>query len=323
MASNNHQFLEASEHWLELFDEKFSAAMTPIHLRPLQASIQLVSVGIESVANGTLEDFWTQEWFAVIVHEIRQWYGERYGQALCDPPTEFIGGIVCFRGAALRLDIPSTLSRVEIPGETAWILLPNELLPEEDVAALFRQPPNLDGLEAELRDSFLTDVKNVVRWSRSIQLNLSTASELGPSGSAMAAGIWRHFEKAVSDIQTLKAENVSVACWELHLAVEKSFKVFLLEHGVELFKHELELLHPRAEKLGLVVSEELLGELPSAKEAIENRYGKMSVDLHRCMRIYMSALQLAFEISEQLQREITLHNAAFLIKRPHWVKPGT
>ena len=52
-----------------------------------------------------------------------------------------------------------------------------------------------------------------------------SASELSADSRGMADSIWTHVETAISNILSQKPANIPLACWELHFAVEKAFKV--------------------------------------------------------------------------------------------------
>lgn len=319
MQVKNREFIDATQHWLELFDEHMSYDNTPIHERPLKSAMWLVRDGIAAVTNGSKENYLEEEWFCVVVNAIKRWYADRYGSTSCQVPRDKLSGIVIFHRTPTRIAMPVTTSRVEVEGETAWLTFPDKLQDDEDILGLFQSAPNLNSLQPDERELFLSNIKDVVHWSRSIQLNLQSASGLCDDATAMAASVWLHFEKAISDIMTLKPASASVGCWELHLCIEKAFKIFIYQNNTKKTGHCLDSLYDEAKKFGLVLTPSLLPALPHCKKAIQYRYGEEWISIDQTIDIYRTALQAVFEITQELKKEITINNASILLKKPRWV----
>lgn len=135
----------------------------------------------------------------------------------------------------------------------------------------------------------------------------------------MVPGVIRHFEKGATDILSLSTANAAVAIWELHLAVEKSFKIFLYQHNANIKTHDLTVLSERAAKYGLTVTRAVLDKLPPWKTSANLRYVEEEVYIDYAVEIYDAALQLVDEIAAKLRRKIVINNAGFLIRKPKWV----
>lgn len=315
----NRDFINAFQHWLELFDERMSFDNTPIHERPLKSARWLVQEGIATITNGSKENFLDEEWFCVVVAAINEWYADRYGSTSCHVRKDKLSGIVLFRRMPTKIEMPVTTARVEVEGETAWITFPDKLQDDEDVLALFQSAPNLNSLQPDERELLLGNIRDVVHWSRSVNLNLQSASGPCVEATAMAASVWPHFEKAISDILTLKSASATVGCWELHLCVEKAFKIFIYQNNTKKTGHCLDSLFEEAKKFGLVLTPTLLSSMPHWKTAIQYRYGEKTISINQTIDIYRVALQVVFEITQKLKKEITINNASILLKKPRWV----
>ena len=318
----NREFIDATQHWLELFDKRMSLDNTPMHERPLKSAMMLVREGIASVSNGSKENYLEEEWFCICVNAIKEWYDDRYGSTSCQIPKDKLSGIVIFHGTPIRIEMPVTTTRIEVEGETSWISFPDKLQDDENILELFQSAPNLNSLQPDERELLLDSIKEIVHWSRSIQLNLQSASDLCDDATAMVASVWLHFEKAISDIMTLKPTSATVGCWELHLCVEKAFKIFIYKNNTKKTGHCLNSLYEEAKKFGLILTPSLLSSLPHWKTAIQYRYGEKIISIDQTIDIYRVVLQVVFEISQELKKKITINNASILLKKPRWVGYG-
>ena len=199
---------------------------------------------------------------------------------------------------------------------------PDHLQEEEDYRSLFATDLRFDHVPEEILDALIKEVEEIVALSRRTRISIMTASVTnGGALSNMASSIWTHIEKAISDIISGVSANVSLSCWELHLAVEKSLKVYIGQFGEEKgWGHDLIALAGHAKKLGLEIDETLLGNLHGEKNVIKIRYGEIHVAQKEAIESYYSALKLVCAIASQLKREISIFNASILIKKAPWAR---
>lgn len=312
--------VKAAGHWLELFDSSFAQNNLPLHARPLQSAVWLVKDGIEELPFGdSKEDFFDKEWFAALVIAVREWYQERYGAMAFEPVRDVLSGLVLLHGTPVKIAARVTVARVEAEGETSWCIFPDAIHESESLKSFFPTHPNLDTLPTDDRAELEVRVATIVRSARSINLALQAGSDLSDEAEQMAAGIWGHIEKAVADILTLKPAVAAVGCWELHLAVEKAFKVFLRQNGGSMTGHNLNKLSTASAKFGLEVTQSVLAKLPDEHRAINLRYGETDIEISEAVENYAAALQLVYEITGKLRRTYSFNNAGFLLKKPRWV----
>jgi HEPN domain-containing protein len=306
---------------LPWIDDYLEESDVPVHERSLRAAITFVDVCLIEISNSTKEDFIHSNKFDEIVNVITDWYYDKYGQ-LMKPTKETISGIVRYYKQPVLLKIPKTTTKVEKEGETAWFTFSDHLQKEEDYESLFATDLRLDNLPEEILDALIKEVEEVVALSRRTRISIMTASVTnGGALSNMAASIWTHIEKAISDIISGVPANVSLACWELHLAVEKSLKVYIGQFGKEKgWGHDLIALAGYAKKLGLVLDETLLDNLHGEKDAIRVRYGEIQVAQKEAIESYFHVLKLVCAIASQLKREISMYNASFLLKMAPWAR---
>jgi len=320
MKINLCDLVEAGGHWLELFDESFTQDNVPLHARPLKSALWFVKDGIEKLPYGeSKEDFVDKEWFAALVIVIREWYQDRYGAMNFKAVNDVLCGLVLLYGVPSKVEVRTTVATVEIEGETSWCTFPDSIHESENLSSFFPAHPNLNKLSMDKRYELEEQVASIVRSVRSINLALQAAADLSEEATQMALGIWGHIEKAVADILTLKPAVAGVGCWELHLAVEKAFKVYLMQNGISMHGHNLNKLSIESAKFGLEVTQSVLDMLPDEHRAIKLRYGEADMEISEAVKNYNAVLQLVYEITGKLKKTYSVNNASFLLKKPRWV----
>ncbi|MFH1872654.1 MAG: hypothetical protein ABIK82_12575 [Pseudomonadota bacterium] len=324
LAIKLEDLVNAAGHWLELFDSSFAQDNVPLHARPVKSAMWLVRDGVQEMPFGDSGmDFLDKEWFAALVIAIREWYRDRYGAAAFEPVRDVLSGLVLLYGTPVKIEARVTVAEVEVEGETSWLIFPDAIHKSESLQSFFPTRPNLNTLPTEDRGELEVRVATIVRSARSINLALQAAAGTVDEVAQMAAGVWGHVEKAVVDILTLTPAVAAVGCWELHLAVEKAFKIFLMQMGSRMMGHDLNTLSKASTKHGLVVTETVLAKLPDWHRAINLRYGEVAIEIAEAIENYNAALQLVYEITDKLQRAYRFNNAGFLLKKPPWVGRGT
>jgi hypothetical protein len=307
-------------HWLELFDSAFAMDDVPLDARPLKSAMWLVKDAFSEFPPGASKtDYFDKEWFAAVVVAIKKWYEDRYGAEAFVPNRNPLSGLVSLHGTPVRLSIPETISEVETEGETAWLIFPDAIHKSETPLSFFQSKPNLNALLPEERVKVENRISQAVKSSRSTKLMLDFASDLPDEAKQMAVGLWGHVEKGVKDILSLKPAVAAVGCWELHLAVEKAFKVLAQQNGKKITGHDLEALSDKVKPFGCTVTPQLLQELPQWKKSIEYRYGEKEIAVNDAIKIYEAALSLVDEITSKLRRDLVINNAGLLLKKPRWV----
>lgn len=314
--------VEASSHWLELFDKAFAQEGLPFRQRPLKAAMWLVKYGILEISGGSKEQYWSQPWFTIIVINITMWFKERYGEQAFESEQDYLGGVILLRGTPVRLDIRRIVNKVEVEGETAWMIYPDAIHESESMLTFFSSKPKLDSLSATDLTKLEANVATIVSRTRRINLALQCANNLTSEGKRLRDGVWVHVEQAVNNIAGLNSAIAAIGAWELHLAVEKTFKVFLLQHGSPDLKslgHDMEKLNIAAQADGLRVEPAALNKLPHWRKASSSRYSQAEMRLCDLVAIYDVALQLMAEITDKVTRAAVLNNAGFLLRKPDWV----
>jgi HEPN domain-containing protein len=316
-------FKTAIYEYLPYIDEILEEWRVPVRKRALSASIIFVEDCVIKVSTGSKEEFINSEYFSIIVNYVIDWYIEKYGQLAENEPRETLSGIVRYHNQPVRLNIPPTTTRIEKEGETLWLTFPDHLQKEESYEGLFDLNIKVESLSENELGTLIKEVEEVVALSRRTFISLMTVSGMSKNSKNMASSIWAHIEKAISDIISQKQENISVACWELHLAVEKAFKVYIYQFpGEKCWGHNLNELCEQSNRLGLSLDKKLLAELPSpnGKDVIKMRYSEIKVDSRKAVEYYLNSLKIICFIAEKLKRDIRIYNASILIKKAGWAR---
>jgi len=152
-------------------------------------------------------------------------------------------------------------------------------------------------------------------------VNIMSAEYVNTSLQMFGGSISAHLEKAVQDILSGKKEQLTIAFWELHLAIEKAIKLFLKQNNMECPKTH-NLIRLREISSTKIDTDELslsFSICPTEKEAIKYRYGEIqNIYADDAYMLYKEALKIVAFYTKALYRKITMDNARFLLKSPPW-----
>lgn len=300
-------------------DEVFTTQNIPIHDRYMRAAIFFVENYIELDTFESSSEIIKHEAFSKdIVPVFMQWFHEKYGELVRPPHQKTATGIITSYAQPLKVDIPLTTSEATDKG-TAWLRFPDKLGDSENMESFFDKKVPLNILNEEQYSKLSDEVSELVSTIRTININLMTVDGLDADTSNMMGGIWSHFEKAVDDIISFRPERISVGCWELHLAMEKTFKVLIKQKtSKKAFGHNLIKLYKEIESFCPEIDRSLLASLPTDKDAIQLRYAEQSRDFQDVLVFYKKALKIVYSLTNKLERKYKLNNAGFEFKQAPW-----
>ncbi len=312
------QFDDFLQEHLAFFDDLLSSTNVPLHQRPLRAALLFVQYCVIRVkGEDDKEHALGKRWFKPIYEAVGKWYADRYGAAL-EKKDNRAPGLVSIFNTPFRIDVPLTLAE---PAEDhmVWVTFPNEVLPGEQVLKWIVAPPNLERLGNSEREELSNTITEIATATRSIRINVMTASDPGKDLQLFISSIPLHIERCVEDILKGNWASLGLAVWEMHLAVEKSLKLLIRQHGGNPENiHDLVKLAELATQLsGVTIDLITLNKLPSGREAVQARYGEGRVrSLQELVGNYRIALLLISRVAKSLKREIAMNNASFLVRDP-------
>jgi hypothetical protein len=319
---SEYDLKDAIDKHMPFIDELLQESKIPIFHRFMRAASIFVDVATTDPSYGSKEELLKSEaFFEGIIPLINDWYWEKYGELAKYPNDKVFSGIISPYGQPVLIKIPSTTSRVEVPNETAWLTFPDCLQESESLTDMAQTPLVLDKLPLNEKEMLFLEFNNVVSMTRSINLNIMSASELDAETANMAKGVWSHFEKAIVDILSFQSQQASIGCWELHLAIEKTLKVYLKQaDGKRHYGHNLNALGVKAAVYSPDIDLSIIKSLPSDKDAIQLRYSELVKSVDDTLDYYKKALALVAFLSRKLSRKYKFNNASFLIKMVPWAK---
>lgn len=319
MHEANARLAELLGPWMELFDQVF--ADEPVHRRPLLVAMMLVSEEVITAPGSDESNYLEQEWFGAIVTTTTNWYLTTYGSELLDTPESTVRAAVLIYGSIFEVLVPSNPTRPGQKPGTAIIYFTSGLLPDEDPRKWIRNPPNLDRIDELQAATLQTALIDVCTRTRSVINGLAGADLESERVQALAASITTHIDNAIRGFCEGGAAGKQLAIWELHLAVEKAMKVFILRQGsAPPNTHNLVILERLAAENGLATfSTHLLSLLPSATDAVRYRYGELPTPpvLTFC-QWYVAALEVVDHCVNALPRGFFSRHASLIIQALPW-----
>lgn len=294
----------------------------PIHKRFFIAGKLFVETAIQDSSFQSNEELLESEAYReCILPLFNDWYYEKYGDLAKGLANDVYSGVVLAYGQPVKLNIPATTNEVVEEGKLAKMTFPDHLQESENLEDLIEPKFKLSNMEESSVSKLRSQVEKVVALTRSINLDLNMASNITQPAYDMAQGIWSHFEKGIRDILSLKSELASIACWEFHLAIEKSIKVLIhSKSGSSKHGHNLDDLIAHLSKFESGVDSSGLAGLPSDKDAIKLRYAEMIKTPIDAFEYYLIALEFVGDIVSRLEHEIGIKNASITLKRAPWAR---
>lgn len=303
-------------------DEILAKQNIPIHKRFFVAGKLFVETAVLDSTFKSNNDLLESEVYREsILPLFNDWYFEKYGDLAKGYGNDVYVGIVLAYGQPVELKIPATTTEVVEEDKLARMTFPDHLQESEKIEELIQPKFDLGKMEEESVKELRDQVTKVVALTRTINLDLNMASNLSQPAFDMAQGIWSHFEKGISDILTLKSELACIACWEIHLAIEKSLKVLIhSKSGKSKHGHNLDELIIFLNKYESGIDSSRLSKLPSDKDAIKLRYAEMIKQPIEAFNYYLVALEFVGDIVSRLEHKIGIKNASLTLKMAPWAR---
>jgi HEPN domain-containing protein len=317
---NNISLKDSVDEHMQFIDDILNEQKIPIYNRYMNAAIMYVKMAIVSSSHETEDEFIKSETFYKgILPVINEWYFLKYGKLTKDPKSSIFKGLVFISHQPFLIEFPATTSKVKVPNESSWLTFPDHFQDSESINKIICGSLEIDNLCSNDQEKVTSQLIQVVSLTRKINLNIMSATNLDNDSSNMASGILQHFDKAISDILSHQDEKASVASWEFHLAVEKSFKVYLKDKtGKKEYGHELNKLAKLIKDIDPQIDLTLISKIPSDKDAIKLRYAEKISTLSDIFEHYLNSLELVNSITSLLSREIRFNNSSILINKAPW-----
>lgn len=316
------------DHWFDLFEQGFALDDVPLARRPFEAVISLLKSEAVQLRFGDdppldLSKPWDhvgEVWFRALYTGAEHWYVDRYGaiamKARGNPP---LIGVTLIRSAPFLLKIPMHRNKVEEVGRTAWMYFESGIGPGEDPVKWIVDPPNLDRLDGERRDSDLARLTRICTSLRSINFQL-----LGAGADSVSAGfkdaVRSYIESAAIRIHSGDRKVLGPAWWDLQMANETSLKLaHVTAFGKYPHTHILSDLLRALEPRGVVLDQSRLSIWPEFGEMSNLRYVQSpSGGIAAAFEGYELTLEIV-SAALSLLKPVFSSGAGFLLACPPWL----
>jgi len=303
-------------------DELLTARGTPIPIRFIAAGLLYVEYFVQdSIFKSKDKLLESDAYQECILPIFNDWFYEKYRDLTKVNVKNTYLGVAFVYEQPIELKFPSTTSEVIEEGRLSKMMFPDHLQENENIAEIIQPNINFERMNEKSARELKKQIADIVSYSRSINIDINYSSKLGQSAKHMAMGIWGHFEKGANDILANKAELSAVACWEFHLAIEKSLKVLIhSKSGKGKYGHCFDELIASLKKYGCDLDSSELLELPSDKDAIKLRYAEMIKLPCEAFSYYLIALKFVSDICSKLDHKYGFKNSSFTLKKAPWAR---
>jgi hypothetical protein len=307
--------------FMPLIDGRLAGIETPVGTRAFSAAADFVKHFVLEVSNDdNKDDFAEKPWFAIIYHHVNQWYRETYGDALEKDSGRTACGVVLIRDLPIELTVPLTRSRVETPGETAWLIFPVTVDVSENPLTWLKGAPNIALLSDPDKARALKDATDVATALRCLRMNLMGVEPQDDNVSGLLEGVLAEFESAARQMLRAEASGRASALWTLQMAVERVLKAFA-QHKAGTFRqiHNLFELFDDISSYGTGVDRELLKKLPRDRDVMGDRYGlRGTPTVWEMFEAYNAALSITSGIAPHFKRKFNVGGGRFLLRKAPW-----
>lgn len=315
---------------LELIDEGLGLDGVRVAERPLRAAWRLIvefvpqiNIGGGPRAPGTPAEFSEEPWFRLVYADVEAWYSARYGDRVHDRGRQLVYGVTLVSATPFEVYVPTTASRVEGEGDSAWLSFPSAVLPDDNVLTWIVRAPNWDTYSADVLQQSIELTTRIASLLRRISCRL-TGTRMGDEATKnLLSGVRLHLHSAAALIATEDEEgNFARAQWELQMAAESAYKGLLQQReGRFPESHDLFTLNDRAQIPEASVQRGWLRELPRWHDAANLRYGLGDhPTVVGIMFWYETTLKIIAGITGELD-SLDLSQASILVRMAPWVRP--
>lgn len=303
-------------------DEWLEAQGTPIPNRFIAAGMLYVEYFVQDSTFESKDQLLESDTYRDCVLPIfNDWYYEKYRDLTKNNVKISYLGVTFVYGQPIELKIPSKTSEVVEEGKLSKVMFPDHMQENENIEEIIQPNINLEHMTEKLASELKQQISEIIAYSRSINIDINTSSELDQSARNMSMSIWGHFEKGVRDILADKPELSAVACWEFHLAIEKSLKVLIYSKtGQGKHGHCFDDLVKCLKNNGCELDSSELMSLPSDKDAIKLRYAEMMRQPIEAFNYYLIALKFVADVCTKLDHEYGFKNSSFTLKMAPWAR---
>ena len=296
--------------------------------RPWRAAVLFVEHAVQEVDDGIprkpdlqTPDFVSQPWFHALYGSVFAWYESRHGERIHERSRTVAKGLVLIWRTPYELAVPLSVLGPGVPGKTAWLRFPDEVLAAESVQDWIVGSPDLSVGSKDESVPAIASAKEVATHLRQINVSLIGNKHSQNVQSGFLSGVRLHIETAATHVVQLSTSGgISRAIWELQMACESAFKA-LMQHRTGSIKesHDLFFLYDSLPDPKPTFGRDLLKQIPRWEKVTDLRYGQGQAssvdDFFRTYRVVLSV------VNSLLQPMVSLRvgKATLEMAKPPWL----
>ncbi len=302
--------------WIPLFDEVYTQKQIKVPDRPFKATIAFINKAILEVRNTTKDKLKGPPLFGYFYRHVYLWYKDHYGDALNrSTEDDYLTTYIIIRKLPYGLKIPKTLREDHTDNTAKWLVFPNEIMEYEVIWEWIINKPNMMSFKDEEMNKLEKIIRKRVNLLRNSYTNSITTNLYNKSIERMQTDIFTHLRNFSSEMVLNFNKGLSNALWELHLAMEKVLKIYLLQNKIAYNKvHDLDYLF-KLTSLKNKRIDRFITNFPQWKDAIKYRYGELvEINMNKVNKYYDGALETINYLIEMFDRDLKMRNGKFLYK---------
>lgn len=307
---------------IAFIDGLFCENNIPLNGRPLKAAIQYVKIFLDEDSITDKEDFYNAILFAVIYHYSYKWYSNSYPAMSNKRSGKSAMGVILLRGIATQLEIPLTTRRVETEGESAWLLFPTEVAQNEAPLDWIINAPSAELLSEVTLAEVTRKIVTLGVGLRRIRTNLLCVEPDDTVVQGFCDGILPALETAANHILKNDKNHFQDAIWMLQMAYEKMLKAISYQKTGAYFEtHDLFRLFDAISTFSSISQRRAIQRFPRQGDVMDARYGQSAApSVQDIFELYFDAVKTVGDLSEIMERKLSVSNGGILIKRPPWTR---
>lgn len=253
---------------------------------------------------------------------VSEWFRDRYGKVADSDDEKKFDSAVLVHDTPFIMRVPKNFSIAADEPNMWWIAFPAAVQKEENPIDWIQNQDLVGRLSSDTRNKLRASSSAVANLVRSAWFDLHALTyEADKTVSDLASSIITDLKNCAINLCERSEAGLRLCLWNASQATEKGLKLSIHRSGqTPPFTHDLRRLTDQAEALGVTpINRQLLGQVPSNKDATNIRYGG-EVKIFRSIEAYNSALHLVRDLAYHARPtgQYNVREARFKIALPPW-----
>jgi hypothetical protein len=227
-------------------------------------------------------------------------------------------GAVLVRKIPTEFQVPNTKSKVEVEGESSWMIYPSKIDDDENPEKWLVNPPNLERLNQSETEALSADMLTVASCLRQISVFVNTCHTPNSNFSKLSRGIPDELEAAARCLVSNSFSSIQSSVWSMQMALERALKSLSVQQRGDFREtHDLFSLYDDLRDVSASLDRNSLRNFPRWRENVSRRYSLgTNADLEEAFELYKFCLRFIRDTAGLWDRKVEILDSGFLIKKP-------